>query len=134
MRISDWSSDVCSSDLLDGADLHVAPPCGVRRGRARLRAGGDRVGAGGGGTNVVLHRGGSALRCPGQHSAVGTGCPGGGGTQSAAMIPLAGGLRVWLPTVHTDMPKGMQGRSEGRRVGQGVVQQGSSWGRMNTSK
>src|SRR3546814_8709168 len=57
----------------------------------------------------VLHRGGSALRCPGQHRAVGTGCPGGGGTQGAAMIPLAGGVRVWLATGHTDMRKGMQG-------------------------
>src|SRR3546814_10865489 len=33
MRISDWSSDVCSSDLVGGG----AQNCGVERQRARLR-------------------------------------------------------------------------------------------------
>src|SRR3546814_13820880 len=31
MRISDWSSDVCSSDLGDGGQGHVAPGFGRRR-------------------------------------------------------------------------------------------------------
>src|SRR3546814_16736403 len=35
MRISDWSSDVCSSDLPRGRDRH---PNGLRLGNPRLRA------------------------------------------------------------------------------------------------
>src|SRR3546814_5097047 len=43
MRISDWSSDVCSSDLLAGPGLHATPrdPAG---GRAAM-AGHPRIGA-----------------------------------------------------------------------------------------
>src|SRR3546814_8603534 len=31
MRISDWSSDVCSSDLFVGAAEHIVLPCDLRR-------------------------------------------------------------------------------------------------------
>src|SRR3546814_2041896 len=39
MRISDWSSDVCSSDLPAGsAPSRPSPGCRQRRGRARTRS------------------------------------------------------------------------------------------------
>src|SRR3546814_2719186 len=41
MRISDWSSDVCSSDLLVGPDQRPVPPPRVRR---PVDAGGDAGG------------------------------------------------------------------------------------------
>src|SRR3546814_13030473 len=43
MRISDWSSDVCSSDLLAQADPGLAPPAGAA-GVPAVRAA-DRAGA-----------------------------------------------------------------------------------------
>src|SRR3546814_6337073 len=42
MRISDWSSDVCSSDLGDGEkDIELAP-CGGEAGQRHDELGGDR--------------------------------------------------------------------------------------------
>src|SRR3546814_11338038 len=46
MRISDWSSDVCSSDLAGGADRHQAAAAAALL--QFLRGGGDDARAGGG--------------------------------------------------------------------------------------
>src|SRR3546814_15981097 len=56
MRISDWSSDVCSSDL---ADLVLAGELDVGDGDAVAIAneGGDDLGIGEGGAVTVLHQG-----------------------------------------------------------------------------
>src|SRR3546814_16590516 len=35
MRISDWSSDVCSSDLVGGGDVRLAPRARTAHGRSR---------------------------------------------------------------------------------------------------
>src|SRR3546814_19820246 len=48
MRISDWSSDVCSSDLLpllDGRTLYQEYACRTTRSARSLRAGSSRAGA-----------------------------------------------------------------------------------------
>src|SRR3546814_9052831 len=48
MRISDWSSDVCSSDLLrllDGGRTRLVPPAADGAGRWRPRCARDPVGA-----------------------------------------------------------------------------------------
>src|SRR3546814_13435078 len=37
MRISDWSSDVCSSDLADSRERHSATPDSTTRGRIRMK-------------------------------------------------------------------------------------------------
>src|SRR3546814_18526152 len=37
MRISDWSSDVCSSDLADGGRFHIALDAGDLAGEAQAR-------------------------------------------------------------------------------------------------
>src|SRR3546814_3772368 len=39
MRISDWSSDVCSSDLLSREEVRSGLGCPLRRGRTRLVCG-----------------------------------------------------------------------------------------------
>src|SRR3546814_3283237 len=62
MRISDWSSDVCSSDLLPVehlADLVLAGELDVGDGDAVAIAneGGDDLGIGEGGAVTVLHQG-----------------------------------------------------------------------------
>src|SRR3546814_16562488 len=48
MRISDWSSDVCSSDLLDPAEIEIDPPplterCGWHVDRACVGGGAGKV-------------------------------------------------------------------------------------------
>src|SRR3546814_5676736 len=46
MRISDWSSDVCSSDLFRGPDLDSAVPAELVAGASRLNNAFRRLGSG----------------------------------------------------------------------------------------
>src|SRR3546814_2138812 len=85
MRISDWSSDVCSSDLpVEFIGSVLSRTCAIRPGQKR--------------NSRVNHPPARALRSPdtGARSPAWTGCP-------AAIVPLAASRRV------------IRGRAHGRR-------------------
>src|SRR3546814_16958969 len=97
MRISDWSSDVCSSDLLDIeralGDVHAA------RQDARLRLVDRAVGAGGGDVHLLVAvgglrpgaTGGNACQCGEERQCAS------GGSGPRFWRPAQGAWREWMP-------------------------------------
>src|SRR3546814_15533916 len=120
MRISDWSSDVCSSDLLD-EHLHVREPADVSLGHRQVQIGGDGLG------QRAIAVAGQDLGITRGHAQTGLvgGTPGGGTavpSKRAGTYPLRPRRRtaeVWQPMPH-DRPD-PNGRGKGRRWAGRVV-------------
>src|SRR3546814_16472151 len=150
MRISDWSSDVCSSDLPAPAGY---PAGGSRTGAARRPA---RTAAGGPPAHPPLPRAAPSSDPPRSSDADGGRRRAGRGT--ATMIPVPSGVRVWLATGYTNLRKGfpslsmqvqevlrrdplsgllfsavrtMRGRVGGSGMGRGLSGEGGWWVRLN---
>ncbi|WP_456151509.1 IS66 family insertion sequence element accessory protein TnpB [Defluviicoccus vanus] len=126
-------ADVCPSLIYrwrreigrpDGfAEVVVAPLADARSDHSRGHGSDERGGVPAVATAEAAHSGiaeGSSVpaieiefsRCvAGSHSGVGAGGSGGGGDRGAAppMIPVPGGVRVWLAVGRTDMRRGMNG-------------------------
>src|SRR3546814_11505492 len=129
MRISDWSSDVCSSDLSGGAvsvaaELHGSGGSGGGSGIA-VRAGG----AGSGGGVAAGGDGGAVLACDrcaaGERDARGCGCGcAGDGTGRGSASAEAGAA--------ADFGGAVGGKVGGCRSEEGRV--GEEWGRSGRSR
>src|SRR3546814_17749728 len=113
MRISDWSSDVCSSDLLNGP---------VRARGSDLRAG-RGVREGDGETLVALER-----RLAGNLQRQRLAGLAGGEAEGAAGEAAADEVRAVRGTGHRVVDGAGGGRSEERRVGKECVSTGRSRG------